>query len=154
VPLDQSFIGREYPRTAPYEVGREKIREFAESIKDDSPLYRDPDAAKAAGYPDVIAPPTFAVILSMRAHDVVVHDPKLGLDYSRVVHGQQEFTHHRPIRAGDELVVVVHVDDIKARAGNDFLTVRAEIGTVEGEAVCTATSMLVARGTAEEGEQA
>ncbi|MEV0050024.1 MaoC family dehydratase N-terminal domain-containing protein [Saccharopolyspora shandongensis] len=154
MPLDQSFIGREYPPTAAYEVGREKIREFAAAIKDESPLYRDVEAAKAAGYPDVIAPPTFAVILSMAAHDAIVEDPQLGLDYSRVVHGQQEFTHHRPIRAGDRLVTVVHVDDIKARAGNDFLTVRAEIGTVDGEPVCTAKSMLVARGTAEEAEGA
>ncbi|MDR7302430.1 MaoC family dehydratase N-terminal domain-containing protein [Haloactinomyces albus] len=150
MPLDQSFIGREYPPTRPYEVGREKIREFAEAIRDDSALYRDVEAAKAAGYPDVIAPPTFAVLLSMSAQDAIVEDTQLGLDYSRVVHGQQDFTHHRPIRAGDELVVVVHVDDIRARAGNDFLTVRAEIGTTDGAAVCTATSMLVARGTAAE----
>ncbi|GAA0504888.1 UPF0336 protein [Saccharopolyspora subtropica] len=150
MPLDQSFIGREYPPTAPYEVGREKIREFADAIGSTSPLHRDAEAARAAGYPDVIAPPTFAVILSMGAHDVLVNDPQLGLDYSRVVHGQQEFTHHRPIRAGDRLVTAVHVDDVKSRAGNDFLTVRAEISTVDGEPVCTAKSTLVARGTAEE----
>lgn len=154
MPLDQAFIGREYPPTEPYEVGREKIREFAEAIQDDSPLHRDPEAAKAAGHPDVIAPPTFAIILSMRAHDAVVADPALGLDFSRVVHGNQRFTHHRPIRAGDRLRTAVVVDDIKARAGNDFLTVRAEIGTEDGEPVCTAISTLVARGTAEEGEQA
>lgn len=135
-------------------MSREKIREFAEAIKDDSPLYRDTEAAKAAGYPEVIAPPTFAVILSMKATDQIVEDPQLGLDYSRVVHGQQEFTHHRPTRAGDRLVAVAHVDDITARAGNDFLSVRAEISTVEGEPVCTAKALLVARGTAEEGEQA
>jgi acyl dehydratase len=151
VPLDQSFIGRQYPPSEPYLVGREKIREFADSIKDALPLYREVDAAKAAGYSDVIAPPTFAVILSMRAQRMVVDDPKLGLDYSRVVHGNQEFTHHRPILAGDELVTVVHIDDIKVRAGNDFLTVRAEIGTTGGEPFCTSISMLVARGTAEVG---
>jgi acyl dehydratase len=154
VPLDQSFIGRQYPLSTPYVVGSEKIREFADAIKDDSLLYRDSDAAKAAGYSDIIAPPTFAVILSMRAQRMVVDDPKLGLDYSRVVHGHQEFAQHRPIRVGDELVTVVHIDDIKARAGNDFLTVRAEISTTEDERVCTATSTLVARGTAEEGVQA
>lgn len=146
MPLDQSFIGREYPPTEPYEVGREKIREFARAIKDDSPLHQDVDAAKAAGYPDVIAPPTFAVILSMAAQGQIVGDEQLGLDYSRVVHGQQDFVHHRPIRAGDRLVTVAHVDDIKTRAGNDFLTVRAEIATTDGEQVCTATSMLVVRG--------
>ena len=146
MPLDQSFIGREYPPTEPYEVGREKIREFARAIKDDSPLHHDVDAAKAAGYPDVIAPPTFAVILSMAAQDQIVEDDHLGVDYSRVVHGQQDFVHHRPIRAGDRLLTVAHVDDIKTRAGNDFLTVRAEITTTDGEQVCTATSMLVVRG--------
>ncbi len=146
MPLDQSFIGREYPPTEPYEVGREKICEFARAIKDDSPLHHDVEAAKSAGYPDVIAPPTFAVILSMAAQDQIVEDDQLGLDYSRVVHGQQDFVHHRPIRAGDRLLTVAHVDDIKTRAGNDFLTVRAEITTTDGEQVCTATSMLVVRG--------
>jgi acyl dehydratase len=146
VPLDQSFIGREYPPTEPYEVGREKIREFARAIKDDSPLHRDVEAAKSAGYPDVIAPPTFAVILSMAAQDQIVEDDQLGVDYSRVVHGQQDFVHHRPIRAGDRLLTVAHVDDIKTRAGNDFLTIRVEITTTDGEQVCTATSMLVVRG--------
>ncbi|TDD89654.1 MaoC family dehydratase [Saccharopolyspora karakumensis] len=146
MPLDQSFIGREYPPTEPYEVGREKIREFARAIKDDSPLHHDVEAAESAGYPDVIAPPTFAVILSMAAQDQIVEDDQLGLDYSRVVHGQQDFVHHRPIRAGDRLLTVAHVDDIKTRAGNDFLTVRAEITTTDGEQVCTATSMLVVRG--------
>jgi acyl dehydratase len=153
VPLDQSFIGRQYPPSPPYEVGREKIREFADAIKDSSPLSRDPEAAKAAGYPDVIAPPTFAMILCMLAQGSVVEDPELSLDYSRVVHGQQEFTHHRPIHAGDQLVVVGHIDSIKTRAGNDFITIRAEIGSVDGEPVCTAASMLVVRGVAE-GEPA
>ncbi|TDD06836.1 MaoC family dehydratase [Saccharopolyspora terrae] len=146
MPLDQSFIGREYPPTEPYEVGREKIREFARAIKDDSPLHRDVEAAKSAGYPDVIAPPTFAVILSMAAQDQIVEDDQLGVDYSRLVHGQQDFVHHRPIRAGDRLLTVAHVDDIKTRAGNDFLTIRVEITTTDGEQVCTATSMLVVRG--------
>lgn len=154
MPLDEGFIGREYPPSSPYEVAREKIREFADAVKDDSPLYRDAESAKSAGYPDMIAPPTFAMRLAMTAQEAVVGDEQLGLDYNRVVHGHQAFRHHRPIRAGDVLVTVVHVDDIKARAGNDFLTVRAEVGTVEGESVCTATSTLVARGTAEEGEEA
>lgn len=153
MPLDQSFIGREYPPTRPYEVSREKIREFAESIKESSPLHVDPEAAKAAGYPDVIAPPTFVVLISMGAQDLIVEDPELGLDFSRVVHGQQEFTHHRPIRAGDWLVAAVHVDDITVRAGNDFLTVRAEITTPDGEPICTSRSTLVARGPAKEDEQ-
>src|SRR3979411_2057477 len=113
----------------PYEVGREKIREFADEIGDQNPVHRDAQAARAAGYPDVIAPPTFAFIISMKANDALIHDPELGLDYSRVVHGDQSFLHRRPIRAGDRLVAVAHVDDIRSRAGNDFLTVRAELST-------------------------
>lgn len=65
--LDQSFVGRSYPATAPYEVGREKIREFAEAIGDAAPAYTDAEAARALGYPDVIAPPTFVFSITFRA---------------------------------------------------------------------------------------
>jgi acyl dehydratase len=129
-----------------YEVGRAKIREFADAVGATSPLHRDPAAARAAGYADVIAPPTFATIISMRATSVIVDDPELGLDFSRVVHGSQTFVHHRPMVAGDRLVYTSHVDDVQTRMGNDFLTIRAEIATEDGEAVCTSTGLLVARG--------
>jgi acyl dehydratase len=151
VPLDQSFVGRSYPASDPYEVGREKIREFADAIGDPNPVFRDADAAKAAGHPDVIAPPTFPILISMKAQRVVVLDPELGLDYSRVVHGEQGFHHHRPIRAGDRLVAIVHVDGIRVAAGNDMMTTRTEIMTEDGEPVVTAMATLVARGTAEAG---
>lgn len=148
MPLDQSYLGREFPPTAPYEVGREKIREFADAIGDDNPVYRDQEAARALGYPDVIAPPTFAIVVSMRSSAVVVRDPGLGLDYSKVVHGEQRFRYERPIHAGDVLQVVSSVESIRAIAGNDMLTVKGEVRTVEGELVVTAVSTLVARGTA------
>jgi acyl dehydratase len=148
VPLDSSFIGRSYPPTEPYEVGREKIREFADAIRDPNPAYRDPDAAKALGHPDVIAPPTFAIVLSMRAAGQVVADPALGLDYSKVVHGEQRFSYRRPIRPGDRLVVVMTVENVRSAAGNDILTTKGDISTVDGELVVTAYSTLVARGTA------
>jgi acyl dehydratase len=148
MPVDQSYIGRVYPPTPPYEVGREKIREFASAIGDPNPLYRDVDAARGAGYPDVIAPPTFAVVLTLPAGHQVVSDPDLGIDYSRVVHGEQRFVHRRPIRAGDELQVVVTVDNIRVAAGNDMVTTRADVSTLDGEEVLTAYSTIVARGTA------
>src|SRR3954469_6399873 len=119
MPLDQSFIGRVYPPTGSYEVGREKIREFADAIGDTAPVYRDREAAKALGHPDVIAPPTFAIVVTMRASRQVIDDPALGIDYSRVVHGEQRFAHTRPIRAGDQLSVVVTVENIRSAAGND-----------------------------------
>jgi acyl dehydratase len=145
VALDPSFIGRTYPPTPPYEVAREKIREFAEAIGDANPAYRDVDVARSFGHPDVVAPPTFAIVLSMRAAEQVVRDPDLGLDYSRVVHGEQRFTYTRPMRAGDRLQVVVSVENIRSAGGNDLLTTRGEISTEDGELVCTARSILVAR---------
>ena len=148
MPVDQSFVGRVYPPTPPYEVGREKIREFADAINDPNPVYRDRAAAEKLGYPDVIAPPTFAIVVTMRAGHQVVMDPDLGIDYSRVVHGEQRFVHHRPIRAGDALQVVVTVEDIRVAAGNDILTTRGDVSTVDGEPVCTPYSTIVARGPA------
>ncbi|HJT02939.1 MAG TPA: MaoC family dehydratase N-terminal domain-containing protein [Pseudonocardiaceae bacterium] len=144
--LDASFVGRRYPAAAGYQVGREKIREFAEAIGDDNALYRDPDAARAAGYADLIAPPTFAMILFLRAQEELINDPKLGLDYRRMVHGSQSFTYHRPITAGDELSVTLHVDGIRTMGGNDMLTVRCEVTDSAGDPVTTARAMLVVRG--------
>ncbi|PRX43899.1 acyl dehydratase [Prauserella shujinwangii] len=148
MPLDASFVGRTYPPTSSYEVSREKIVEFADAIGDGSALYRDPEAATAAGYPDVIAPPTFLTIINLAAINAIVADPELGLDYSRMVHGDQSFTHHRPVHAGDRLRLTTHIDEIFARAGNDFLTVRADIATEDGEPVCTTRAQLVVRGEA------
>ncbi|GAA5153300.1 MULTISPECIES: MaoC family dehydratase N-terminal domain-containing protein [Amycolatopsis] len=148
MPLDQSFIGRSYPPTSTYEVGREKIREFADAIGDDNPVYRDPEAARAAGHPDVIAPPTFLTVINLAAINTIVADPELGLDYSRMVHGDQSFRYTRPVCAGDRLRLTTFVEDIMTRAGNDFLTVRAEITDDAGEPVCTTRAQLVVRGEA------
>lgn len=146
--VDPSLIGRTYPPTAPYEVGREKIREFADAINDPNPAYRDTAAAQALGYPDVIAPPTFAIVLTIPAGHQAVMDPAVGIDYSRVVHGEQKFVHARPVRAGDVLVVDVVISDIRAAAGNDIVTTESKVRTLDGELVSTAYSTIVARGTA------
>src|SRR5829696_6515424 len=144
--LDAGLVGRSYPPSAVYEVGREKIAEFAAALGDPDPVYLDPPAARAAGHPDVIAPPTFAIVLSLGAGNVVVEDPDVDIDYSRVVHGEQRFTHHRPIRAGDRLVATATIDAVKTIAGNDMLTTRVDLATEDGEPVCTTRSMRVARG--------
>ncbi len=146
--LDTAFIGRSYPPTAPYEVGRAKIAEFADAIGDPNPVYRDPAAAAALGHADVIAPPTFPIVLTFDAAKALIEDPALGLDYSRVVHGDQRFVYARPVRAGDRLVTTVTVENIRSAAGNDMITSRSDVATVEGEHVVTAYSTLVARGTA------
>ena len=143
--LDTGFVGRTYPPTAPYEVSRAKIAEFADAIGDDNAAYRDPAYAAALGYPDVIAPPTFANIVTLEAAYQVVHDPALGLDWTRVVHGDQRFVYERPLRAGDRITVVVTVESIKTLAGNDLIVLRGDVDSVEGERIVTSYTLLVAR---------
>ncbi|MEU3980196.1 MaoC family dehydratase N-terminal domain-containing protein [Streptomyces sp. NPDC026672] len=150
--LDQSFVGRTYPPTEPYEVGREKIREFAEAVGDTNPVYTDAEAAKAFGHSDVIAPPTFVFSITFRAAGQVIEDPQLGLDYSRVVHGDQRFVYARPVRAGDRLSVVSTIESIKSLAGNDVVDIRGEVHDEAGEHVVTAWTKLVARAADAEGE--
>ncbi|NEC10194.1 MaoC family dehydratase N-terminal domain-containing protein [Streptomyces sp. SID7909] len=147
--LDQSFVGRTYPPTAPYEVGREKIREFAEAVGDAHPAYTDPEAAKALGHADVIAPPTFVFSITFKAAGQVIEDPQLGLDYSRVVHGDQKFVYVRPVRAGDRLSAVSTIEAVKSMAGNDILDVRGDVHDESGELVVTAWTKLVARAAEE-----
>jgi acyl dehydratase len=145
MPLDQSFVGRTYPPTAPYEVGREKIREFAAAVHDPHPAYLDPEAAKALGHPDVIAPPTFPVIIAIPAAYQAVNDPDFGLGNAWVVHGDQRFVYQRPMRAGDRIECVVKIEALKSIAGSDMLTLVSELRTVEGELVCTAYGLFVVR---------
>jgi acyl dehydratase len=146
--MDASFAGRVYPPTRPYLVGREKIREFGAAVGELSPLSHDVRAARAAGYADLVAPPTFAIVVTMPASDVITKDPALGMDFSRVVHGDQRFIYVRPIVAGDELTVVMTVESVRAVAGNDLLGLRAEVLDAAGKTVLAALSSLVARGTA------
>lgn len=142
--VNPDVAGRHYPPTPPYEVGREKIREFAEATGA-HPVHTDPEAARALGYPDVVAPPTFAVIVAQRCDAQLVLDPEAGIDFERVVHGEQSFIHHRPIVAGDRLVAVLHVDSVRSAGGHSMVTTRSEIATDGGEPVCTATSTIVVR---------
>ena len=143
--VNEDFVGRQYPPTQPYAVGAAKIREFAEAVGSTDPVHVDRAVAQARGYRDVIAPPTFAVTIAQQCDAVFVQDPEAGIDYSRVVHGEQRFVHHRPIGAGDELSCTVHVEAMTVLAGNDVLTLRVEISDPQGD-VCTATTTLVARG--------
>lgn len=101
----------------------------------------------------MIAPPTFAIILSMKAQEMLVGDSELGLDYGRMVHGDQSFIHHRPIHAGDELAATLYLDEIRTRGGHDMLTVRCEITDEAGAPVTTARSLLVVRGSEGVGDR-
>lgn len=146
MPLNQSLVGREYPPEQPYEVGREKIREFAGAVGADDAAYRDPQTARKLGYPDVIAPPTFPAMITMEACRRVFDDPDLGLDFSRVVHGDQRFRYVRPVAAGDRLSCRTVLEEITSRGGHDFLTLRSDVTADGGEPVVTVWAKLVVRG--------
>ena len=144
--INTDLVGRIYPAGEPYQVGREKIREFATATKATSPAHYDVAAARALGYSDVVAPPTFAIIIAQRADAQLIADPDSGIDFSRVVHADQRFTHHRPIVAGDELVTELHVDQVRTMGAGAMITSRAEICTVDGVKVATTVSSLLVRG--------
>ena len=150
--VNKDYAGRSFPATEPYEVSRVKIAEFADAIGDPSPVYRDRDAAIAAGYPDVIAPPTFPIVVTMAASGQAIADPGLGINYALVVHGEQRFSYARPLRAGDVVTAQSTIETIKTLGRNVVMTTRTEVTTVSGEPVCTAYSTLVERGTAGEAE--
>jgi acyl dehydratase len=146
VALNPEFVGKVYGPGEPYEVSRVKIADFADAIGERSELCRDRDAAVKAGYPDVIAPPTFAIVLSMASAGHVHHDPALGLDYSMVVHGDQTFTHSRPLHAGDVVAATTTIESIKTLGGMSMVVTSTQIATLDGEHVCTAKTTVVERG--------
>ena len=150
--VNKDYAGRSFPATEPYEVSRSKIAEFADAIGDPNPVYRDRDAAAAAGYPDVIAPPTFPIVVTMAASGQAIADPGLGINYALVVHGEQRFSYARPLRAGDVVTAQSTIETIKTLGRNVVMTTRTEVRTVTGEQVCTAYSTLVERGMAREAE--
>ncbi|HEY4616160.1 MAG TPA: MaoC family dehydratase N-terminal domain-containing protein [Citricoccus sp.] len=144
--VNPDLQGRSYPPTEPYAVGREKVREFAAAVQAGNRAHTDVEAARALGHADLVAPPTFAVILAQRAEQAVVEDPDSGIDFSRVVHADERFTHHRPIVAGDELVATATVEAVKSLGGHSMVTTRADLTTTAGEPVSTVRSTLLVRG--------
>ncbi|MGE4429039.1 MAG: MaoC family dehydratase N-terminal domain-containing protein [Solirubrobacteraceae bacterium] len=143
--VNPDIQGRVYPPTAPYLVGREKVREFARAVLSRSPLSHDPEAARAAGFADVVAPPTFAIVVQDLTLQQLLADDEAAVDFSRVVHGDQRFAHSRPIVAGDELTGTMTVTSVKQLGGNSMVTSATQIVDASGEHVVTATSTLVVR---------
>ena len=144
--VNLAYAGREYPPTAPYVVGREHLRDFARAVGADHPAHHDVAAARSLGYPDVVAPPTYAVVIAQRAEAQLIEDPEAGIDFSRVVHADERFTHHRPLHAGDEVTTVLHVDSITERAGLAMVTTRCELAGADGAQIATVVSTLAIRG--------
>jgi acyl dehydratase len=144
--VNPDLQGRTFPPTAPYLVGREKVREFARAVFATSPLNFDPAAAIAAGYADIVAPPTFAVVVQESTLAQLLSAPDSGIDFSRVVHGDQRFSYTRPIVAGDELTAELTVSSVKTLGGHSMVTAESSISDASGAHVVTAISTLVVRG--------
>lgn len=144
--IAEDLAGRTYSGAPVYQVSREKIREFARAVKAQHPAHTDLEAARALGHADLVAPPTFAIVPAQAADAQLIQDPTAGIDFSRVVHADQRFTHHRPIVAGDELSTTVHVDAVRAMGAGAMITTREEIVDAEGAPVATAVSSLLVRG--------
>jgi len=146
VAINPDYAGRTFEPSAPYQVSRVKIAEFADAIGEPSPLCRDRSAAQAAGYPDVIAPPTFAIVVTAANTAMLMSDPGLGVNYAMIVHGEQSFTHSRPLHAGDVVVAQSTIESIRPLRAMITMAAVTDICTVDGEHVCTARATLVERG--------
>lgn len=129
-------IGKSYEPIV-YAVGREKVREYAYAVGESDPLYLDVDAARAAGFADVVAPPMFAVVYQGRAVTPALFDPELAIDFAHLVHGEQEFRWGPLVIAGDEISTTVTVEDIRERGGLRFYVFKTESRNQDGAGVCT-----------------
>jgi acyl dehydratase len=144
--VNPELQGRVFPPTEPYLVGREKVREFSRAVFATNPVNLDPEAARAAGYDDVVAPPTFAVVVQERTLAQLLAEPDSGIEFSRVVHGDQRFTSSRPIVAGDLLTASLAVSSVKTLGAHSMVTAESTITDAAGDHVVTAISTLVVRG--------
>lgn len=153
MPVNSELVGREFPPTAPYLVGREKVREFARAVFADAPQHIDVDAARAAGYSDVVAPPTFPMVIQDLTLQQLLSEPDSGIVLARTIHAEQRFQYTRPIVAGDELTAQLAVTGIRSMGGNAMITSEASITDAAGAHVVTAVSVLLV-GSDSEGEAA
>ena len=145
MPVSTEAIGKTYEPTT-YAVGREKVREYAAAVGETNPLHYDVDAARAAGYADVVAPPMFAVVFSSRAVGPALFDPDVGLNFAMMVHGGQEFRWGPVVVAGDEITTAASVKDISERGGMGFYVFESVSRNQDGETVCTGTWTNIVRG--------
>jgi acyl dehydratase len=128
-------VGKTFPPVT-YAVGREKVREYAYAVGETNPMHLDPEAARAAGHRDVVAPPMFAAVYASPAVTPVFFDPEVGIDFARMVHGAQAFTWHEPVVAGDEITTEVEHDETSERGGLKFFVFTSRSVNQRGELVC------------------
>ena len=146
MPVNTEAIGKRYPASV-YAVGREKIREYAYAVGETNPLYIDVEAAREAGYADVVAPPMFAVVYAGRAITPALFDPAVGIDFSHMLHAGQEFEWGRMVVAGDEITTTTTVAEIGERAGMGSYVFRTDSQNERGDTVCTGIWRQLVRGS-------
>jgi len=144
--VNPELVGREFLPVGPYLVGREKVREFARAVLATNPIYLDVAAARTAGHADVVAPPTFPVVIQELTLAQLLAEPDANIDFTRVVHGDQRFSFSRDIVAGDELMATLSVTSVKSLGGHSMVTSESVMTDARGDHVVTATSTLVVRG--------
>lgn len=144
--MNPDLVDRAFAPTAPYLVGREKVREFARAVFATDPQHTDPEAARALGYSDVVAPPTFAMVIQDLTLQQLLSEPDSGIALERTVHAEQRFRYTRPIVAGDELTAQLTVTGMRAFGKGAMVTSEADIRDVSGDHVVTAVSVLLVGG--------
>jgi acyl dehydratase len=145
VPVNTAAVGKQYAPVV-YAVGREKVREYASAVGETNPLHLDVEAARAAGYADVVAPPMFAVVYSSPAVIPGIFDPDVGINFAMMVHGAQEFEWGPLVVAGDEVTTTVTVSDISDRAGMGYYVFESISTNQRGEQVSRGTWTNIVRG--------
>jgi acyl dehydratase len=145
VPVSTAAVGKSFTPTV-YAVGREKIKEYALAVGETNPLHLDPEAARAAGYRDVVAPPMFAVVYSAAAVAPGIFDPEVGINFPLMVHGGQEFKWGPLVVAGDEITTAARVQSIDERDGKGFYVFESVSTNQDGETVCVGTWTNIVRG--------
>jgi len=141
--VNPELVGRDFPPTPPYLVGREKVREFSRAVFAADPQHIDPAAAQALGYADVVAPPTFAIVVTDATLQQLLSQPDSGIVLQNVLHAEQKFRYSRPIVAGDELTAKLSVTGIRAMGAAAMVTSESEITDAAGAHVVTTTSVLL-----------
>jgi acyl dehydratase len=145
MPVDTQAIGKTYD-PASYTVGREKIREYAYAIGAENPVHHDADAAKAAGFRDIVAPPMFCVVYSSRAMGPAVLDPEVGINLATMVHGGQVFEWGEPVCAGDEITTFAKVTEIYEKDGKGFYVFESVSSNQDGDETVRGTWTNIVRG--------
>jgi acyl dehydratase len=138
-------IGKEWPGTT-YQVGREKIREYANALGIDNPVHFDVEAARAAGFRDVVAPPMFAVVYSGPAMGPVMFDPEVGMNFAAMVHGGQVFEWGEPACSGDEITTTPKCLEIYEKDGKGFYVFESVSVNQNGDQVVRAVWTNIVRG--------